>query len=440
MAVHAQNNAKLVTLANLALYNHTLIENLGLKQDNGAYEYAESSLTEDAKATNVKGALDHLYDLIATARTSAFASTNVSCDDPKDAFIKFSDGKGIEIQNTQLEFVSLDDNFVFSEEGDQSKLNFDIKSIGYGVTGLTEDDKEAYGDTGDTTATDPLTQRSYVHNEITKAIQNGTVSVATGKAAGTTTGIAEFTQVKNGEGQATSNDYYVHLTAGDNVYDILLNADDFVKDAFLNQVKIEKGSKDEDGTFTPTEAGDVYFKFVWNVDNGSEGEEEATKTTYVKTSDILGDLAGDKAISVADGKVSLSIAEGSALSQEDNALALKIAENSPLSQTAAGLDITVNGTVTYTKGDGKTWTTGKTDGIVSASALVDTVEDVVEYVNEKTAASKTECKAQINGTESAENDAFTVSSETGEDGQTIYTYNIITATDKDITDLFDAVI
>lgn len=271
MAVHTQDNAKLVTLANLALYNHTLIENLGLTQDNGAYAYG-GTREDNPEATTVGKMLDELYDLV------------------KAGSMTLGNGKNTTTQNADIVFEPV--------EG--------------------------------------------------------------------------------------TNDYYINAKIGDDTFNIKLNADDFVKDSFLDSVAIVKGSKNEDETFTPSETGDAYFKFVWKTTNGNGADNQngqKSETTYIKTSDILGDLTAGNGIAINDGAtISVKVAENT----DDNSVKLTSGND------GVKVEVTSNKIASGTTEDGETTWSLESDNksvIADATTTVAAINDLQGQIDDLEAKS-----------------------------------------------------
>lgn len=189
---------KLVTLSNLAQYNHKIIAALGLVQDTGAYKYNGTRDDFPEEVFTVGKALDELYDMA------------------KEGSLQFHSG--------------------WSKD---AKTTIDFKS----------DDNEE------------------------------------------------------------TNLYWIHANVGDEIVNIKIDANRFIKNSVLENVTLVTKIVGEDGSVTykvngveaekPTgfdndgelSAG-TYFFYTWKVDGGETGTTE-TAYTSISLKDIYGDLKGD---------------------------------------------------------------------------------------------------------------------------------------------------
>lgn len=310
--------------------------------DKGTGDSADKVITG---ATTTSAAIKELDAALDAANKANLSGATVTAEN-NVATVTLEDSA----ENPLASFtVGSSDNNLEVAKATGEGITLDIKSVGATATDGTGTEN------GDTTATDALTQKSYVDNEIAKAIKNGTVNVATGKATGTTTGTAEFTN--NGD-----NDYYVHLTAGDNVYDIKLGADAFVKDSFLDSVEIVDGPVPD----TTATKNAKYFKFVWKTEKGAEGEE--TETTYIETSEILGDLVGGDGIVFDGSNIAIDLAD-----QTGNSLVKLSLDGDTDGEKQLNVNVTT-GETTFNEeveGDAKKWSVAEgKDGLTTATEVV----------------------------------------------------------------------
>lgn len=105
---------KLVTLANLAQYNHKIISALGLVQDTGAYKYKgdRTDFPED-EVKNVSQALDNLFDMA------------------KSGAIQFNSGKAEDATLADIEFNS--------EDGEESNIYWINAKVGDDIVNIKLD-------------------------------------------------------------------------------------------------------------------------------------------------------------------------------------------------------------------------------------------------------------------------------------------------------------
>lgn len=217
-------------------------------------------------------------------------------------------------------------------------ITLDIKSVGANASNGTGTVS------GDTTATDPLTQKSYVDNEIAKAKKTAAVVMGDGKSIIAGTDIIEFK--KNGD-ETDAEKYYVNMTVGEGdgakVYNIELDAKNFVKDSFLAGAKTVWGpsapaptNPDETSPNKNSDHDAAYIeltmKTITDPDPAATGGTYTFSYIYVKTSDILGDLVGGDGIAIDGSNIAIDLA-----SQTGNSL-VKLY----LDETAGGKKLNVN--------------------------------------------------------------------------------------------------
>lgn len=164
---------------------------------------------------------------------------------------------------------------------------------------------------------------------IAKALDNvydlaksGAITFESGKADDSSASTVEF----NSSDEEDSNIYWIHANVGDEVVNIKLDADDFVKDSFLkeafiltvetsevegtattsykvNGVEAEFGKDDkendtlggkivEKATIEAISEDGTYFAYTWALNEGEKGISYTTTTIAVK--DIYGDLSADE--------------------------------------------------------------------------------------------------------------------------------------------------
>lgn len=187
-------------------------------------------------------------------------------------------------------------------------------------------------------------------DEIYDLAKEGAIAFESGKS--TVEGAQEV--VFNSEDDADTNLYWINAKVGDNVVNIKLDATDFVKDSFLESVKlvtvtIEGGQK----TFTPTLTDDektafadkdagTYFFYTWKVTKG-EAETE-TEYTVISLQDIYGDLKGDGSYIEFDKETSTisAITSGVKIDEETKGYVVEDKESTTHLATAENLAVVAN--------------------------------------------------------------------------------------------------
>lgn len=155
-------------------------------------------------------------------------------------------------------------------------------------------------------------EASSISNAIDKIYdlaKNGSLTFGTGKSDDATK-TYEFEKHTHDEADSTDTDqniYYIHANVGDEVVNIALDANDFVKDSVLDSVVLVTLEKDVKGNisyivdggtpsttapagFTEVKEG-TYFHYTWIINNGEKGN--TYKYTTISLKDVYGDIKGD---------------------------------------------------------------------------------------------------------------------------------------------------
>lgn len=133
-----------------------------------------------------------------------------------------------------------------------------------------------------------LATKGYVDQQI-DGLDTAAVAVAGGKSAKTGATAVSFSKVKN----ATDEKYYVNLTSNDgSVYDIELDAADFVKDSFLQSVEI--------GDYVDKSGKNDALIFTWVIDNVDGASAPTQEVTKIKIADFITPYAAGNGISLGD--------------------------------------------------------------------------------------------------------------------------------------------
>lgn len=349
-------------------------------------------------ATDTKAAIKELDTAVKGSQDAKLSGATVEGSNSK-ATITFKSANDATL--AEVGVASTDANLDVAVTG-ATGVTLDIKSVGANATDGTGTA------TGDTTATDPLTQKSYVDNEIAKAKKTAAVKVASDKS--TVTGAETVGFKKHDTGKDTEK-YYVNMTVGEGndakVYNIELDAEDFIKDGVVDQSMVKYGknlaatSKSAQGSATRTTGDDTYIEI--RVKDPKDPEAEQTYTyLYVNMSEVIGDLAGGDGISLANDVITIDLA-----SQTDNKY-VQLA----LTGTTEGqkqLNVTVN---TADVKEGDTALTPKSSQFSGATDNLATTENVAKVAN----TLQDEINA-INGKQNSGSTAITVT--TGSTGDTI---------------------
>lgn len=397
---------KLVQLSALVRFNHDLITRLGLTNDTALYAYAVSDakgkkVSEITKANNVKKALDQLYDLIESANAATLNSSDVKVTN-NTATVSLDNVSGGTTTNlTSVDIVSVDDNLVLTGtakgEGTNAAVNYDIKSVGADKTDGTGTT------TGDTSVTDPLTQKSYVDNEINKLQTLTNTTYASGKSSATGATEVKFTQ------DGTTKKYYFNTTIGGKVYNIELDGTDFLVDGFLQSVEYN--------------ATDKTIDFTWNAD------AKITKTS-INVSDLLGNLTagnGIDATALATGEIAVSLADQTA----NKYVKLKFDDGGKLDVE------TVTKTVSSSKdASGNTTWSSAGDGLATSqnvAAVATELQTQIDNIGNK----HTSVKAVSGGSEATTSNAIYVDKTAATESEgDIYTVTYATCDNSDIDEIF----
>lgn len=357
----APADKKLLRYDRLVKYNSMLLTQLGLvatgnATDIGKYAYAKYTGTD--KATNVGDALSQLYDLISGLNSSKVSSVSGEVKTGEAGVIlTVKDDAGNAL--TTFEFNSNDTNLAIG-------ATMDIKS----VTGAYDKTTHTLEAGGDTTATDPLTQKSYVDAKIEELKDNNTQTPATGKNDNPTA-----TAAFNND-PATENDYYINVKVGDTSYDIHLDADDFLKDKVLKTVKIQTYAEAAaDSTWTAADiaeftATDANFKtgnssrfilFKWETKHGAEASEYSY--SVIDSAKLIANLSGGDGIKFDDSTISVDLA-----AQEH--------DYANLSNGTSGVDVTFDTANVVRASNKKTWNVEGSD-----TTTIETSNNLADVAN-----------------------------------------------------------
>lgn len=368
-----------------------VVEITGLTAANVTYDNDDDKVITGATTTSeaIK-VLDAALDAANKANLAGAEVTGIT----SGVTVALQDGKTGYDKTTLASFTveSTDANLTVANKADATGITLDIKSVG-GNYDNTKAVAERLSVTGDIDATDALAQRSYVDAKVDQALDSSSTSVGAGKyskAEGETISVTDvaFTRDTNDK---TSDKYYINIKTGkDQVYDIELDATDFVKDSFLSSSEIvtlyggdvvrpTSDAKGKATNTTPTETdktGDKYFEFEMTC-KGDADVEAHKEYIYVKTSDILGDLVGLEGISFDGGDIKLDLADA-AKTHDYVQLTLGTDADSQLGISVDTATVTKDTTEgSTTKGD---WVSS--DDATDAKAGLATAQNLKEVAND----------------------------------------------------------
>lgn len=391
MAHEITTNSKLISLEGLKRFNHQLISALGLTNDTAGYVYAPWT-GGDEKATTVKGALDQLYDNIGTASAAGLSNIVVTTAEGSTK-LSFQNDGGDELAAFSL--TSLTDQLEITSTG--SDIRFDLKTVGVVDGTVSSEDPTA------------LAEKSYVDYIAQGLSDAGLVEFQSGYNA-------DYVNVPFTRVEGTDNYSVTFRQGGENgeAYNIVLDGSAFLQDSFLKSVEYVPG---------PTAADDV-LKFTWVVSNAADGSEEIFQTSEIPVSSILGDLQGGDGIEVANGVISVRIAEP----QADDYFTIGI-------DGAGAMQAQVQ-TGTVTKDASGSYTS--TAGLVTADQVEAVGNEILGQIEElENAAGAAHSKVTATNTSLESGaDAITVTESKRADGGSTYTVEYETAEDADIDAIF----
>ena len=246
--------------------------------------------------------------------------------------------------------ISLSDTIKDNIDGKVNKS--DLTASGYLVDKDNTDDifnldidseKIASASPSHTPATgdDKLATKGYV-DSVVKG-KNGTVTVATGASNPTQANTVTFTNVNNG------TDYYINLKSNDgSVYNVKLDASDFVKDSFLKSVEVGTGD----------DANKLVFTWNTIIDGDNPADQSQTKTiTKVDLTKYIDIYEQGDGISITGKVIAAKVTANGYLQSTDSGLKLiNIVNGGDTTKTNLATEGYVESKVaditTYTAGDG----------------------------------------------------------------------------------------
>lgn len=391
MAHEITTNSKLISLEGLKRFNHQLISALGLTNDTAGYVYAPWTGGAE-KATTVKGALDQLYDNIATASAAGLSNIVVTTAEGSTK-LSFQNDGGDELAAFSL--TSLTDQLEITSTG--SDVRFNLKTVGVVDGTVSSEDDTA------------LAEKSYVDYIAQGLSDAGLVEFQSGYNV-------DYVNVPFTRVEGTDNYSVTFRQGGENgkAYNIVLDGSAFLQDSFLKSVEYVPG---------PTAADDV-LKFTWVVSNVADGSEEVSSTTEIPVSSILGDLQGGDGIEVANGVISVRIAEP----QAGDYFTLGIDADGAIQAQVQTGTVSKDGEGNYTS----------TAGLVTADQVEAVGNEILGQIEElENAAGAAHSKVTATNTSLASGaDAITVTESKRADGGSTYTVEYETAGDADIDAIF----
>lgn len=391
MAHEILTNSKLISLEGLKRFNHQLISALGLTNDTAGYVYAPWTGGAE-KATTVKGALDQLYDNIASASAAGLSNIVVTTADGSTK-LSFQNDNGDEIAAFSL--TSLTDQLEITSTG--SDVRFNLRTVGV-VDGVVSSD--------DDTA---LAEKSYVDYIAQGLASDCFVEFQSGYNV-------DYVNVPFTRVEGTDNYSVTFRQGGESgqAYNIVLDGSAFLQDSFLKSVEYVPG---------PTAADDV-LKFTWVTSNAADGTESVSSVTEIPVSSFLGDLQGGDGIKVDNGVISVRLAEP----QPDDYFTIGLDDNGAIQAQVQTGTVTKDAEGNYTS----------TAGLVTADQVEAVGNEILGQIEAlEDAAGAAHSKVTATNTSLSEGaDAITVVESKRADGGSTYTVEYETAADADIDAIF----